>query len=109
LTFAPLPLFQGGIFDFGDSQCEDSSEYPDDAHVCVNPVALAHATCVTHIDNSFKAFKLDVGRFWPADARVRRPDPGALVKVLEEIPAHGTIREVLFPLLWQVRLADKQS
>ena len=41
-------------------------------------------------------------RFWPKGSGYDKPDPSVLVKVLEEIPANGFIREAILPILLQV-------
>lgn len=63
---------------------------------------LANASCLCHFDDLNIDIKLEAYRFWPKSSGCKRPDPGILVKALEEIPTIGMIREVLFPLLWQV-------
>lgn len=70
--------------------------------ICIKPTALANLFCLLHVDNAHKSFKIEARRFWPKSSGVKKPDPSSLVKILEEIPAKGMIREVLFPILWQV-------
>lgn len=71
-------------------------------YVCVDTRTLAHNSCLFHFDTPDKELRLEAYRFWPKDSGHKRPNPGLLVKALEEIPTHGIIREVMFPLLWQV-------
>ena len=75
-------------------------------YICLKPTALADMICLTHIDNPRKSFKIEARRFWPRDSGYKKPDPSILVKALEDIPSQGLIREVLFPLLWQVRRSN---
>ena len=87
--------------DFKLVDVRDSEELPL-RFVCVNPVALANMASLLHVDSSHKSFKIEARRFWPKDSGFKKPDPSALVKALEEIPNKGLVREVLFPILWQV-------
>ena len=43
-------------------------------------------------------------RFWPKGSGYDKPDPSVLVKVLEEIPSNGFIREAILPILLQVHV-----
>ncbi|XP_064633627.1 malignant fibrous histiocytoma-amplified sequence 1 homolog [Lineus longissimus] len=78
--------------------------YPDDPnsrYICLNPAAVASAICGLHVDDNKKSFKFEARRFWPKESGYCKPDPGILVRALEEIPANGFVRETLLPLLWQ--------
>ena len=91
--------------DFKLVDIQDTEELPL-RFICVNPAALANAACLFHVDNSHKSFKIEARRFWPRDSGYKKPDPSALVRTLEEIPNKGLVRDVLFPILWQVTEND---
>lgn len=55
--------------------------------------------------NQTKVYQFDSQKFWGKDV-TKRPDPGILVNVLEEVARQGVLRESLIPLLWQVSFKD---
>lgn len=85
----------------------DKAEDPEDkSHKIITESdrlwQTANMACIIHVDSLDKAFKFEANRFWPKGVVMERPTPDLLVKVLEEIPSKGTIREITLPLLWQV-------
>lgn len=71
-------------------------------YICIDPRQLANLSCLFHLDGLNRNLQLEANRFWPKTGVSVKPEPSLIVKALEEIPALGAIREVLFPLLWQV-------
>ena len=96
-------MFQGNLMDlhFLDYQCGQECH---DRYIVVNPAVFAKMVCAVLVTDHHKSFRIEARRFWPKDHGVRRPDPSVLVQALEDIPKSGLVREVLFPLLWQVRV-----
>ncbi|KAF6031651.1 hypothetical protein EB796_010046 [Bugula neritina] len=78
-------------------------------YICIDPRQLANLSCLFHLDGLNRNLQLEANRFWPKTGVSVKPEPSLIVKALEEIPALGAIREVLFPLLWQEKhYSEKQ-
>ncbi|XP_076080560.1 uncharacterized protein LOC143051546 [Mytilus galloprovincialis] len=73
--------------------------------ICVNPQLFLKLVYAIHIDSCNKTFHIAPNRFWHQD----RPDRESLVKVLEDIPINGLLRQCLLPLLWQDLLSNKDQ
>ncbi|CAG2234780.1 unnamed protein product [Mytilus edulis] len=81
--------------------------YPnnDGEFICVNPQLFLKLVYAIHIDSCNKTFHIAPNRFWHQD----KPDRESLVKVLEDIPINGLLRQCLLPLLWQDLLSNKEQ
>jgi hypothetical protein len=93
---------QGAIIDFKFVDIEHTKELPLH-YICTKSSVLANLSCHLHVDDPNKSFKIEAKRFWPKSSGVKKPDPGSLVRILEEIPSKGIIRKAILPILWQVR------
>ena len=69
--------------------------------ICTDPRRLARLMVSVHVVDQPRVYQFDSRKFWGADLS-RRPDPGVLVKTLEDVAKQGVLRESLIPLLWQV-------
>ncbi|XP_055999309.1 uncharacterized protein LOC125653527 [Ostrea edulis] len=72
----------------------------EEPYICTNPVKLAQMLVSVLVLNQTKVYQFDSQKFWGKDV-TKRPDPGILVNVLEEVARQGVLRESLIPLLWQ--------
>ncbi|XP_062575203.1 uncharacterized protein LOC134237119 [Saccostrea cucullata] len=68
--------------------------------ICCDPRALAQILVFTHVLDQTKLYQIDPRKFWGTDV-TDRPDPGLLVRALEDVAKQGILRENLFPVLWQ--------
>nr|XP_022296096.1 uncharacterized protein LOC111105910 isoform X1 [Crassostrea virginica] len=68
--------------------------------ICTDPRRLARLMVSVHVVDQPRVYQFDSRKFWGADLS-RRPDPGVLVKTLEDVAKQGVLRESLIPLLWQ--------
>lgn len=71
--------------------------------LCTDPRTLALLLVSVHVLDQAKVYQFDSRKFWGADP-AHRPDPGVLVKTLEDVAKQGVLRESLIPLLWQVHV-----
>uniref|UniRef100_K1QHP0 Uncharacterized protein n=1 Tax=Magallana gigas TaxID=29159 RepID=K1QHP0_MAGGI len=74
--------------------------------ICTDPRTLALLLVSVHVLDQAKVYQFDSRKFWGADP-AHRPDPGVLVKTLEDVAKQGILRESLIPLLWQ-NITDKE-
>ncbi|XP_061186199.1 uncharacterized protein LOC133194210 [Saccostrea echinata] len=76
--------------------------------ICTDPRALVQILISVHVLDQTKVYQIDSQKFWGADI-TKRPDPGILVRVLEDVAKQGILRENLLPLLWQNITEDEDE
>lgn len=96
------------MIDFLESKSCILRLYPvsEEPIICTDPRTLALLLVSVHVLDQAKVYQFDSRKFWGANP-AHQPDPGILVKTLEDVAKQGILRESLIPLLWQ-NITDKE-